>query len=62
MCVKGHHHYLGVYVLDRLHVVTDTLSQSLLETELSGESCELPQELKTKIKTNMETCFGNRMA
>lgn len=30
--------YLGVYaLLDRLHVVTDTLSQSLPDTELRGE-------------------------
>lgn len=30
--------YLGVYaLLDRLHVVTDTLSQSLPDPELRGE-------------------------
>lgn len=34
--------YLGVYaLLDRLHVVTDTLSQSLPDTELRGELCKL---------------------
>lgn len=30
--------YLGVYVLERLQVVTDTLPQSLLDMELMGES------------------------
>lgn len=33
--------YLGVHELDRLHVVTDTLSQSLLVPELSGDPCKL---------------------
>lgn len=34
--------YLGVYaLLDRLHVVTDTLSQSLPDTELRGEFWKL---------------------
>lgn len=34
--------YLGVYaLLDRLHVVTDTLSQSLSDTELRGEFWKL---------------------
>lgn len=33
--------YLGVHELDRLHVVTDTLSQSLLVPELRGDTCKL---------------------
>lgn len=33
--------YLGVNELDRLHVVTETLSQPLLVPELRGDSCKL---------------------
>lgn len=33
--------YLGLHELDRLHVVTDTLSQSLLLPELRGDPCKL---------------------
>lgn len=37
--------YLGVYELDKLHVVTETPSMSLLGTELRGDSRELLQTI-----------------
>lgn len=35
---KVRHVYLGVYELDKLHVVIETPSMSLLGTELRGDS------------------------
>lgn len=48
--VKAIFIYLGVHELDRLHVVTDTLSQSLLVPELRGDPC--------KLKPTIQGIFG----